>query len=612
MAVLSLNNNLSSLRAQSNLSTTSRSLSTVFERLSSGQRINKASDDAAGLALAESLKSKSTVYGQAIRNVNDGISTVSIASAALGELESIVTRQKEIAAQAANGVFTLSQRVPLQQELDALTAEFNRILGSTKFNGEYLLTGESSSLSIQAGADSNGRITAKLREELSQLIGDGTFSDSGLTIGASSPDQVATGDFNHDGIIDLVYQADDVYITFGQGDGTFSGTISLDLGGESPVDIKVADLNGDGYDDLGVSIFSNPLVKVLINDQMGGFTVNDVGSETAGLSLAFADINNDGNLDIFTTSVFDSTAYIYEGDGTGSFSSLGSFFVGEQIGEFKSGDFNGDGNADFIGVNTTDSLYLFLGDGSGGFTQSTPKSDGTKIYEAEVADFNRDGYDDLVVADNGDLLVLFSNGDGTFTEAFSQSFGPFNPELAIGDINGDGLTDIVMSGDGSVYKFTSDVDGNFTYIGKTTSVVKYNELQDLNGDGVLDGIGTDVSKTFVGAEYGGTTTSTSEKYYSVLTQEDAQSTLESLEDDSDRIALEQGKIGAFEARLESAVSSLGSLVQETKAAESRIRDVDVAEEAAQLVALQVRQQAATAVLGQANLQPELILELLKL
>src|SRR5437868_11900202 len=105
MAV-TIGSNIASLQAQRRLSDSTAKLQTTYERLSSGQRINKASDDAAGLAIADQLRADQRVASVAIRNANDGISLVAIADSALGEVSNVLTRLSELAEQSANGVFS--------------------------------------------------------------------------------------------------------------------------------------------------------------------------------------------------------------------------------------------------------------------------------------------------------------------------------------------------------------------------------------------------------------------------------------------------------------------------------------------------------------------------
>src|SRR5690606_8709682 len=110
------------------------SLRTTFERLGSGMRINRAVDDAAGLAVASALDARSRIYTQAIRNVNDGISLLNIAEGGISQMSDIIGRIRELATQAANGTFSAVQRITLDREADLLVDEFNRLTESTFFN----------------------------------------------------------------------------------------------------------------------------------------------------------------------------------------------------------------------------------------------------------------------------------------------------------------------------------------------------------------------------------------------------------------------------------------------------------------------------------------------
>ena len=121
--VFKLGSNVLSLTVQRNLSRSTQDLSTASERLSSGQRINRASDDAAGLAISMSLNVDSRVFTQGVRNLNDGLSAVTIADAAINELTSITQRIEELAVQSMNGTFSDTQRGSMQREVTALQAE---------------------------------------------------------------------------------------------------------------------------------------------------------------------------------------------------------------------------------------------------------------------------------------------------------------------------------------------------------------------------------------------------------------------------------------------------------------------------------------------------------
>ena len=147
---LTINHNLLAANVANNLSASYSALSTSTERLSSGLRINSAADDAAGLAISESLTSAIRGGNQAVRNANDGISVGQTAEGALGQISNNLQRIREIAVQASNGSVSDTNRSQLQLEVDQLTQEISRIVQTTQFNGTSLLSG-ASTITFQVG-----------------------------------------------------------------------------------------------------------------------------------------------------------------------------------------------------------------------------------------------------------------------------------------------------------------------------------------------------------------------------------------------------------------------------------------------------------------------------
>ena len=148
---LRINTNISSLNAQRNLGTTKLAQNKVLEQLSSGQRINRAGDDAAGLAISENLKAQIRGLGQAERNAQDGVSLVQIAEGALAECGNIMIRLRELAVQAASDTIGPTERKFLNVEFEQLMSEVDRIANSTEFNRVPLLNGTGSVFDIQIG-----------------------------------------------------------------------------------------------------------------------------------------------------------------------------------------------------------------------------------------------------------------------------------------------------------------------------------------------------------------------------------------------------------------------------------------------------------------------------
>lgn len=143
--------NTASLEAQRSLSKNQTALMSSFNRLSSGFRVNTAADDAAGLAISESLKSQIRSYTVAERNAQDGISMAQTAEGALGEVHEVLGRMRELAMQASNGSLGSTDRGYIDTEFTSLKAEITRIQGSAKFNGRQLVNSTASAVTFQVG-----------------------------------------------------------------------------------------------------------------------------------------------------------------------------------------------------------------------------------------------------------------------------------------------------------------------------------------------------------------------------------------------------------------------------------------------------------------------------
>ena len=152
---LSVNNNIAAMNSYRNLSVTDSQMSKSLEKLSSGFRINRAADDAAGLAISEGLRSQIGGLKVAVRNTQDGISVVQTAEGALTEVHSILQRVRDLAVQAGNDSNNVEARANIKTESDSLVKELDRISASTNFNGTKLLDGSAGTLTFQVGADGN-------------------------------------------------------------------------------------------------------------------------------------------------------------------------------------------------------------------------------------------------------------------------------------------------------------------------------------------------------------------------------------------------------------------------------------------------------------------------
>jgi len=215
---LIINNNPASIAAQRNLSTSTLGLTRSVERLSSGLRVTRAADDAAGLGLSETLRAHIRSINQAVRNSSDGISLTQIADGAAATIGSLLARLRELSSQSASATVGSTERSYIDQEFLALRSEIDRIAQVTEFNGQALLSGTSISFSVQVGFKSGTGNTLSLN------LADLTISSLGLSsVNVSSAANAQSALSNIDSAISAVASARS---TYGSVQNRFEATIA--------------------------------------------------------------------------------------------------------------------------------------------------------------------------------------------------------------------------------------------------------------------------------------------------------------------------------------------------------------------------------------------------
>lgn len=618
---ITIGSNIASLNAQRQLGKSTDKLSSIYERLSSGQRINKASDDAAGLAISDSLKADTRVFTVAIRNVNDGLSLLNVAQGALTQLSTIATRQLELAEQSANGTYSLTQRKAIQTESDALTREYKRIVESTEFNDLKLVDGSMiQGLRIQAGYGTDGSLSLALGDKLARYVGTGQFTQVGATQGAGGFH--LAGDFNGDGKQDSAWWFNGVMrLNAGNGDGTFrTGSFAASSISDAAPIARVGDINGDGIDDF-IQIGTTSRQANIYLGGASGFTLSmtlSSASIPANISgAAVSDVNGDGRADLVLASNTGYFTYLANSNGTFTAPSTITTSTTYNAGYpgINAGDFDGDGKVDIIssGSSSSGNNIIFL-KGNGDGTFSVAKSQLLNFFAVAPSytpqyDLNRDGILDLVYnSGGGSNNVFLGNGDGSFRAPSTLGAGDFHGPVLLGDVNGDGYIDFVSDefGSGNPTKvYLGNGDGTFK--AKITSAVPgvATALADFNGDGVLDLLKGGFTVL------GNTSRDSSIGFSYLLTQQGSREALGYYRDTLDRINQELGLIGSFQSRLSVASNVLDVSKENYSSANSRILDADIAEESSELINSKITQQVAASVLAQANLQPQLALKLLQ-
>ncbi len=298
----------------------------------------------------------------------------------------------------------------------------------------------------------------------------------------------------------------------------------------------------------------------------GTFQSGQTFSATGGSSgLALDDIDGDGVIDIVAVSNEVTTLL---GNGDGTFQSAITYATGTGSQEVTIGDLNNDGILDIATANfSSDDVSVLLGNGDGSFQSAVTYAAGNGAYDILFEDMNSDGTLDILTKNSLDnsITILLGGGDGTFESAVSYAApGVHGYSVTSGDVNNDGVIDIVA---GTAYNHN-------VLLGNTRVGIAP----------ILD--------------------------FSLSTQADALQALAPLSRKLDSLSAQRGVIGAFESRLASALNTLQATSENYALAESRIRDADIAFESSQLTRLNILQQAGAAVLGQANQQPDIALQLL--
>ena len=197
---ISVLTNVASLNAQRNLAATQTALAASVGRLSSGMRINSASDDAAGLGISENLQANIRSLAQAQRNANDGISLTQVAEGSMNDMQGIVTRMRELAVQSANGTLGATERGYIQSEFSQLSKEVDRISKVTNFNGQQLIDGTAAKgLTFQVGINksTNDEITLSIATLTTSTLGStgGTkITQASLSTATNAKTAIATFD----------------------------------------------------------------------------------------------------------------------------------------------------------------------------------------------------------------------------------------------------------------------------------------------------------------------------------------------------------------------------------------------------------------------------------
>ncbi len=338
---------------------------------------------------------------------------------------------------------------PISAEASSVTLSLNNFgssyLAFTVLTGDFNHDGF---LDLATGNVANSVVSVLLGN------GDGTFREHvDYQTGGSCGFGGFTTDVNHDGNLDLVVPCNGVSVLLGNGDGTFGAATGFQAG-VAPTNVTVGDFNGDGFLDLAVSNGDSYSVSILLGYGDGTFaphTDYPVGKKP--FTVATDDFNHDGKLDLVTANLTGNSVSVLLGNGDGTFQPATDYLTGNDAQYVSVADFNGDGNPDLAVANEDDNtIAIMQGKGDGTFGTPTYLTTGANPSGVIPADLNGDGKLDLAVADSNyegggssQLSVFLGNGDGTFQSRTDYPTGYGPRTVVAGDFNGDGRLDLATA-----------------------------------------------------------------------------------------------------------------------------------------------------------------------
>ncbi len=651
-----INHNIAALNTYGRLGANSGMQSKALEKLSSGLRINRAGDDAAGLAISEKMRAQIRGLDQASRNAQDGISLIQTAEGALTETHSILQRMRELTAQSANDTNVGIDRSEIQKEINQLSSEINRIGNTTEFNTQKLLKGDGSAVTggdpvqldkVGLGTAQNltgGSITEAKAANLQVAMSVGAFAN--VTTDLNNREFVFK--FNGEAITLKIAQTDagtadvnKIEVT----NGNTEVTLTLDKNateeefvigkiGEALKAVIQANDNIDednfviGRDKNVLSIQTvatgagqsvavslktgtNDSLLVSTNDGASFAAVGAIATDTgtaevrvqAAVSASFftaADLKSQvlsTGIDINNTDYFNAAGSLTV-DGAKKWLVGKGFTVGDETVEFfNSNDGDYAGSADHV-VDLAQISFATASSYEGGPSASTKNSD---MLTRGIVDQLGSKMDDVIFTTTSqagtDRLIITAKEAGSEFNDIRITDGA--------DVKGKEVV-------GSTFKASFQVGANQ---GQSISI----NIEDVRSEaiGIVGKAGSDHT-TVEGAVYtsvNNVTNGSDDKEYiaalDVSTHEKASAAITVINNAIEKVSSQRSSLGAVQNRLEHTINNLSAASENLTAAESRIRDVDMAKEMMNFTKTNILSQAAQAMLAQANQQPQGVLQLLR-
>ena len=668
----SILHNVGALNAQNGLTDSRSEMNTAMNRLSTGLRINSAADDAAGSAIASKMEAQTRSLAVAIRNTNDAISLTQTAEGALGEVENILQRMRELAVQAGNSTLNSSDRAQIQAEVDQLSAEIDAIASKTNFNNVKLLDGTNATVSFQTGINSDGSVSVDLENANSSALGlsgsiggvtrltserlaNTNLSDTeaadikinGQNWSAANAGTYTASSTAAAGLATLINNNTSVHGAFAT---AFNSVTSAPKGGTFTMSegFEINDTEIDvvnSMEELVIEINQNaPAVQAVLNGDNSITLFNDDGSDikiedtqgakdvgfTNGTFTGMIALENVDGSALTIEVANDENGYV---GGSGLDADLERLGFNETRGGVVTGntvtdaDLQDTDGVKINGVSIGSTSTTSAAAKAALINETTSQHGVVATARTELAlalDFNS-----ITMGDNDEVKI---NGVAVDMSAVADNAG------AIAAINGtDELAGSLTASSNSQGQLLLSNETGATIVLVEDEDGFVTAATDLSGATVTDDSGTFVARgsitltsesggfikledgtstagdglAVLGLQGSGVAEEVTGTGVNVATAASATAALTAVDAAIEKVGTFRASFGAYENRFDSAISNLATYKSNLEAAQGRITDADFAAETSNLTKAQILQQAATSMLAQANASKQGLLALLQ-
>ncbi len=594
---LVINTNIASLTAQRALHGTGDELATAMERLATGSKINSSADDAAGLAIGQRMTAQVNGLNMAVKNAGDGMAMTQTIESALNTISDMLQRIRELAVQSANATNSSRDRSFLQEEVNQLTQEINRVSSTSQFNGEKILDGTFVNKTIQLGMEEGERLSISVPSIAADQIGAYAYTGDGTAAAAAAGTPAANG----------LTANEDVTIVGPLGTATTTAE-AADSAKQTVNRINAltsqtgVSATAQTYAQLSSTSAVGESYAIKINGiSSGNFTISSSSVEDAVRAINSVA----GSTGVTATSTADGKVLMFDNDGDDI--TVENDAVGTSL-RLQKMDYSG---------TTTVGAAVALATANG--NDASRVSGAIKAVSSDPFTITQAGTDagnTAAVKVSEDDLVALAAAPTTYNIVVTNTGETVPISVAAATVAGwqaaIDASDLV----GQITVGTLAVGGTDKLVltgSSTLGDITLNDNADPNAAVLLTNASSIAGAEGAGSGYfvTGTATLSTVATMNIATQASAGLAISIADSALDTVARMRANLGAIDNRLNYTMDNLINVSEKTEAARSRVEDADFALESARLAKAQVLQQAGTSMLGQANQMTQVVLDLLR-